>query len=106
MAKAAVFSLLQLIFESDPEGHGFTLTLGLQGLKAKSGEDANAAPATQAFSWQPAASTVTIRAIDSDGSNKALQRAGSTVHYLYFLHKICPNYFVVLKSPNPVCLVL
>lgn len=82
LAKAAVFSLLQLIFESDPEGYSFTLMLGLQGLKAKSGKDANATPATQAFSWQPVASTITMQAMYSNGNNKALRKARSTVYVL------------------------
>jgi len=29
LAKAMIFSLIQLIFERDPEGHSFTLMLGL-----------------------------------------------------------------------------
>lgn len=90
LAEAAVFSLLQLVFESDPGGYSFTRKLGLRSLKAKSGKDARAAPATQAFSWQPAASAMTIHAIYSNGNNKALQQAGSTVYELYFLNKRCP----------------
>lgn len=50
----------------------FTLMLGLRHLKAKSVKDASAAPATQAFSWQPVASTMVMLATYSNGNNKTL----------------------------------
>lgn len=52
---------------------------------------------------QPVAGTVPVHAICGNGSNEALQKAGSTVYDLYFLRSVL---FFILKPPNPVCMVL
>lgn len=77
LAKAAVFPLLQLTFEKDPEGYSFTLTLGLQGLEAKSGKDASTAPVTQEFPWQNVASTIIEQTTKYNGNSQVLWRARS-----------------------------
>lgn len=82
LAKAAVFPLLQLTFEKDPEGYSFTLTLGLQGLEAKSGKDAKATPVTQTFPWQSGASTITEQTTKNNGNSQVLWKAKSSEYVL------------------------
>lgn len=82
LAKAAVFPLLQLTFEKDPEDYSSTLTLGAQGLEAKSGKNASATPVTQAFPWQKVPSTITGQTTKNNGNSQVLWKARSSVYVL------------------------
>lgn len=82
LAKAAVFPLLQLTFEKDPEVYSFTLTLGPQGLEAKSGKNASATPVTQAFPWQRVASAIAEQTTMNNGNSQVLWKARDSVFVL------------------------